>query len=104
MADTDGSQRTVVFFFGFNLHLFGDEELQGSSQSDVKVQENKMDSDNTHAGTDELNDNADNNKTVFILVTLAVLNMLCCILTKTSSTSVLEGSFEPHKQHQAANC
>lgn len=29
----------------------------GSSQSDVKVQENKMDSDNTHAGTDELNDN-----------------------------------------------
>lgn len=41
-----------MFLFGSNLHLFGDEELQGLSQSDVKVQNaserKKLDSDNTH--------------------------------------------------------
>lgn len=47
----------VCFSLGLICIYIGDEELQGSSQSDVKVQENKMDSDNTHAGTDELNDN-----------------------------------------------
>lgn len=44
----------VCFSLGLicsNLHLFGDEELQELSQSDVKVQNErgkKMDSDNTH--------------------------------------------------------